>query len=368
VQQLDRIVARAWSLKTSPAEDVERAARAFCAAPGLAVVATCTRVEVYSADERAFDRCDIPAAALSAWQALEHLAIVAAGADSLVVGEIDVLAQVRAAFADTTGVLRAFGDAAIAAGREARLSVDVDARNAGLQLDLALRHAGADAPERMCIAGAGAMAGHLARRARALGVGDVRMFSRHHSRAIAAAFAADAVAAPVEELAAAASGACLVLAFKGEPAPAMRSAVVDAARASGLIIDLTMPRFAWPADVSPRVTDLAGLMRGDVLSPAELYLREQLAVAATAAARRQWAHDHGDGAAAAQQLYRHVEDVRRAEIQRAGALDPRERQLLDNVTKALVKRLFHTYGKALRAGDETSIIDATHRLFLGVAD
>jgi len=49
-------------------------------------------------------------------------------------------------------------------------------------------------------------------------------------------------------------------------------------------------------------------------------------------------------------------------------LDAREQQLLDNVTKALVKRLFHTYGKALRAGDETSIIDATQRLFIGVAD
>jgi len=363
LQQLDRISARVWSLNTSPADDVERAARAFSDAPGVAVVATCTRVEAYAADDRAFDEYDLPGAALTAWPALEHLAIVAAGADSLVVGEIDVLAQVRAAFADASGDLRAFGDAAVAAGREARLAVDVEARNAGLQLDLALRHAGAGTPSRVCIAGAGAMAGHLARRARALGVADVRMFSRHHSRAIAAAVAAGAIAAPIEELPAASAGACLVLAFKGVPEPGMRSAVVDAARVAGLVVDLTMPRFAWPADVSAPVIDLAALVRGDVLSPAERYLRERLAVAAASAARRQWAHDHGDGAEAVRQLYRHVEGVRRAEIERAGALHEREQLLLDNVTKALVKRLFHTYGKALRAGDDASVV-ATHRLFL----
>ena len=94
--------------------------------------------------------------------------MVASGADSLVVGETDVLSQVRTAFTSTSGDLRAFGDAAIAAGREARRRVGGEARDAGHQLDIALASAGVQPPHSVVIVGTGAMAGHLARRAREL--------------------------------------------------------------------------------------------------------------------------------------------------------------------------------------------------------
>jgi len=364
VKTFEDIHARVWTLRTSSADEVAAATRTLVPGDTHVVVATCTRVEHYRIDEPGEAEGVVGSAELHGRDALEHLALVVAGADSLVVGETDVLAQVRAAFAHATGTLRAFGDAAVAAGREARLRAGVEPRNAGVQLDLALRLAGTPPPRRACIVGAGAMAGHLARRAAALGIDAVYLASRHHGHATATAASAGAGAVTLYDLPRVAAGACLILAFKGDAPPAMRAAIVEAARSSSLTVDLTMPRFAWPSGIAASVLDLSDLARADVLSAEERDMQARLADAAAAAARRLWDHHHGAGAAAARQLYRWVERVREAEIVRAGSLEGEERERLDNVTRVLIKRLFHTYGKALRAGGDASLVDATRRLFL----
>lgn len=364
MKTFEDIHARVWTLSTSPADEVAAAARTLVPGDARVVVATCTRVEHYRIDDPREADGVAGGAELRGRDALEHLARVVAGADSLVVGETDVLAQVRTAFADATGVLRAFGDAAVAAGREARLRAGVEPRNAGVQLDLALRLAGAPPLRRACIVGAGAMAGHLARRAAALGIDEVYFASRHHSHATAAAASAGAGAVTLSDLPRVAAGACLVLAFKGDAPRTMRAAIIEAARSSRLTVDLTMPRFAWPSGLAASVMDLSDLARADVLSAEERDMQARLADAAMSAARRQWDHHHGDGAAAARELYRWVERVREAEVGRAGSLDGEERVRLDTVTRALLKRLFHTYGKALRAGGDALLVDATRRLFL----
>jgi glutamyl-tRNA reductase len=328
------------------------------------VVSTCSRLEFYAPAELPELDGAIGFRRLRGIGAVEHLAAVAAGAESIVAGETDVFAQVRGAFAPTSGALRQLGDIVIAAGRDARTRVTAAPRDAGRQLDLALLLAGRDLPGAVCIVGTGAMARHLAVRARELGAPRISVTGRHTRRA--AALAADLGIEPVggAVLPEAAQAACLLLAFKGVPAPPLRRSILEAARQASLVIDLTMPRFDWPEALAAGVVDLELLAaRGD--EPADdRSLRDQLRAAAVSAVRRRCQHALGDGPAIAVDLYRHIERIRVDEVQRARTHCEEDRDFADRTTKALVKKLFHAYGHALRMGDDPSLIQATRRLFL----
>jgi glutamyl-tRNA reductase len=331
-----------------------------------AVVSTCSRVEVYAARELEQLRPPNRFLHLQGLEAIEHLAAVAAGAESIVVGETDVLAQVRAAFAAATGDLRQFGDVAVAAAREARAHVDFTAPDAGRQLDLALALAATGAPQSVTIVGTGAMARHLARRSQEIGVPQVSVCGRHSRRAAALAGELGVAHLPVESLPQAAAGTCLILAFKGVPSASLRKAIVAAARGAGLVIDLTMPSFDWPARTAT-VIDLEMLSRRRHEQPEDLRLREELRAIAVDAVRRKHQGSLTDGAALAVDLYRHIEQLRVAEVLRAQTHCAEDRALADRVSKAIVKKLFHTYGKALRASDDPALIDMTRQFFLEAA-
>jgi glutamyl-tRNA reductase len=331
-----------------------------------AVVSTCSRVEVYAARELEQLRPPNRFLHLQGLDAVEHLAAVAAGAQSIVVGETDVLAQVRAAFATATGDLRQIGDAAVAAAREARAHIGFTAPGAGRQLDLALALAATGAPSSVTIVGTGAMARHLAGRSREIGVRQVSVCGRHSRRAAALAGELGVDHVSVQALPQAATGTCLILAFKGVPSASLRKAIVAAAGGAGLVVDLTMPSFAWPA-ATAAVINLEMLSRRGHEQPEDLRLREDLRAIAVAAVRRKYQDSLTDGAALAVDLYRHIEQVRLAEVLRAETCCDEDRASADRVTKAIVKKLFHAYGKALRASDDPSLIKTTRQFFLETA-
>ncbi|MCL6506193.1 MAG: DUF2064 domain-containing protein [Bryobacteraceae bacterium] len=77
--------------------------------PGAAIVTSCQRLEAYG-----FEPCVCGAPVrLDGRAALERLAGVAAGLDSVVIGEAQIAGQVRAAFRGTRGPLRAAADVAL---------------------------------------------------------------------------------------------------------------------------------------------------------------------------------------------------------------------------------------------------------------
>jgi glutamyl-tRNA reductase len=332
-----------------------------------AVVSTCARVEVYATRELEQLRRSNSFLHLQGLDAIEHLAAVAAGAESIVVGETDVLAQVRAAFAAVTGDLRQLGDVAIAAAREARADVDFTAPDAGRQLDLALALAATGTPHSVTIVGTGAMASHLARRSQEIGVRQVSVCGRHSRRAAALAGELRVERVAVQALPQAAAGTCLILAFKGVPSASLRKAIVAAAGCAGLVVDLTMPGFEWPAGVA-KVIDLEMLSRRRDEQPEGLRLRGELRAIAVDAVRRKYQDSLTDGAALAVDLYRHIEQLRAAEVFRAQTHCDEDRDLADRVSKAIVKKLFHTYGKALRTSDDPSLIEMTRQFFLEAAN
>ena len=329
-----------------------------------AVVSTCSRLEIYAAE--ALEQLDGISyfRRLRGIDAVEHLAAVAAGADSIVAGETDVFAQVRGAFASTTGALRQLGDIVIAAGREARTRVASAPRDAGRQLDLALALAGGDLPGSVCIVGTGAMARHLAKRARELGIGRIVVSGRHTRRAEGLASELGVASVASAQLPAAAEAGCLVLAFKGVPSETFQRSIVNAGRRASLVVDLTMPRFAWPDAPAPHVVDLEMLAGRSEEPPDDRGLREELRAAAVSAVRRRCQHALGEGPAVAVDLYRHIERIRVQEVLRTQTSCEEDREFADRLTKALIKKLFHAYGNALRIGHDPSLIETTRRFFL----
>ncbi|HXF57102.1 MAG TPA: glutamyl-tRNA reductase, partial [Actinomycetota bacterium] len=124
--------------------------------------------------------------------AAEHLFSVAAGIDSMVVGEPQILGQVRDAYrrAQEEGAVGPFLSAlfrsAIRAGRRARAETAIAASPAAFVeagAELAARALGGLAGRSAVVVGAGAMATLAARHLRSLGVGRIRVVNRSPDRA-----------------------------------------------------------------------------------------------------------------------------------------------------------------------------------------
>ena len=256
------------------------------------IVSTCNRVEItasvpsYHAGFLALKRVltetrgvgaeELAEPLYSHWEqdAADHLFAVAAGLDSMVIGETQIHAQMRdalrrAAREEASGpVLTALFHAAGRAGRRARAETSLGAApNAFVSLgaDLASEELGPLSGCRVVVVGAGQMAGIAAKHLRERGVGDIRVLNRsaEHARALAARIGAEA--AGLDELPEALANADLVVSATGATgatividADAVRTAI--AGRSGPLVlIDIAVPR-----DVDPDVSGLDGVRLIDI--------------------------------------------------------------------------------------------------------
>lgn len=156
----------AWptiSLGATDVAAIERDARLVH--PDWALVNTCQRLEAYGLGDCS---CDAPIRAIGE-DALVRLASIAAGIESVILGEAQIFGQVRRAFADTQGPLRTAGDLALAAARETTRRHLPGTSNAGHLLDRALRIARLAGSGRLLVLGTGTMGRLVATRGRDLG-------------------------------------------------------------------------------------------------------------------------------------------------------------------------------------------------------
>ena len=258
------------------------------------VLSTCNRVEVYAgvtgfhgglADISSVlaSRAEVSPAALAPhlyvhWdaEAVTHTLRVAAGLDSLVVGESQILGQLREAYAaatesDAAGrLLHELMQQALRVGKRVRAETGIDEAGRSMvtaALDLAVTEL--DPPTLVgrpaLVVGAGSMGAlALATLARA-DAGPLTVTSRRRQRAdrLAASYRADAV--DFADLADAMARADLIVSATASAAPVLRVDAVRralAARPSGrplVICDLAVPR-----DVEPAVADLPGVVLIDV--------------------------------------------------------------------------------------------------------
>ena len=260
------------------------------------VVSTCNRVEVYAEVDRFHAgvtaicellarHCGVPAHELTANlyvhyedRAVSHLMAVTCGLDSMVVGEGQILGQVRSAlrFAGEQGtvgrVLGELGRLALRTGKRARTETGID--QAGLSLltvavELAAASLGSGpgadalAGRDVLIVGAGSMSALAAAAAARSGAASIVVANRTRSHAERLAADVSATAAGLADLPAAMAAADIVISCTGAAGQVitgeMASAAVTARALAGLgplvVLDLAMPR-----DVEPAVAGLPGVV------------------------------------------------------------------------------------------------------------
>lgn len=258
------------------------------------VLSTCNRLEVYAEVERFHgsvedisrllcERTDSTAEDLVRHLyvhyddgAVSHLLHVAAGLDSMVVGEGQILGQTREALRlgqelETVGAsLNVLFQQALRVGKRAHSETDIDHAAPSLvtaALDRAVVPLGAIAGKRAVVLGAGAMASLAVSTLARLGAADIAVVNRTTTNAdrLAEEYAARAVTA--DELGAELADADIFISCTGATGTVV-SADIVADRASAdrplVIIDLALPH-----DVDPSVVDLPGVTLIDLRSLAD---------------------------------------------------------------------------------------------------
>jgi glutamyl-tRNA reductase len=344
------------------------------------VLSTCNRTELYAVAGRPTDgeaalrqalqgHTGLGAAALACSSyvladdaAIEHLFRVAAGLDSAVVGESEIVAQLRGARTlareeGTAGRLLegAFGHALVA-GRHVRRRATIGRGSTSLATVVAKAAIAHQHDRGVLVIGAGPLAGSVARALSSLGARGIMIANRTESAARRLATAHDLEVVPLGALARALPRADAVVSATGAPRPILTREQLEAIAPSSrprAIFDLAVPR-----DVEPTAATLPGLVLQDLE-----HLQGRLALHGTA---RRTAMEHADAlvrdevrrfaswranlalAPAVRSVWQRAEDIRRAELARCGTLDPAELARLEAVTARLVRKLLDGPTKRLR--------------------
>jgi glutamyl-tRNA reductase len=252
------------------------------------LLSTCNRVEVY-ADVARFHPAVAEISAVLARQAglpvgdlaehlyvhfaeaaAEHMFSVASGLDSMVVGESQILGQLRAAYALGTeagsigSVLHDLAQSALRIGKRVHTETDIDQAGASIvsvALDRAVSALGSLDGLRTVIVGAGSMgalAGATLRR-RASDV-DIVVANRSAERAERLAASLHARAVGLGELAAVIADADLLISSTGATGLVVEAATLgDRSQHPLIVLDLALPR-----DVDPAVGALPGVTHVDL--------------------------------------------------------------------------------------------------------
>jgi glutamyl-tRNA reductase len=197
--------------------------------------------------------------------AVAHIFKVAAGADSMVLGETEIMGQLRQAIerareAGAAGrVLSRMGDRALAVGKRVRTETKIDKgcmSVASVAADLARQIFDDLSTRRLLVLGAGEMGALVARRMMDNGARKVVIISRTRERAEALARDIGGEATSFEEFVDELLLADIVITSTSSPHPLVTVERVRAAAAGGrqrpmLIIDLAVPR-----DVEAQVRDI----------------------------------------------------------------------------------------------------------------
>jgi glutamyl-tRNA reductase len=258
----------------------------------FAILSTCNRLEVYCArpvhghprQEELVgwlaQRAELapPAGAGAIYvaadaSAVRHLLAVACGLESMVIGEAQVAAQVKAALAQAAAdgwagsVLTELFQTALHVAKHVRTETPISEGNvsvAAAGVQLAQQTLGDLAGRSVLCVGAGKMSGLMIRRLRELGVAGVTVANRTPSRAAELVRAVDGQAAGLDELAGLLHTADLVLASTGSRQPILTADMVRRAMAQRpmrpmLIVDIAVPR-----DVAADVAGVAGVTLRDI--------------------------------------------------------------------------------------------------------
>ena len=391
-----RLVLVGTSHHHAPVELRERVALERNEAQGLAArladggreavcLSTCNRTELYLAAEDAEGAERDAVAALAALEpevepalyrlhdraAALHLFRVAAGLDSLVPGEGEILGQVRVAHElGTTGAFldRVFRQA-LHAGRKVRAQTAIGESPASVSsaaAALAAQVFGTLDGRAILLLGAGKMSEQASRNLRSRGAEIALVANSKTARA-----EIEAALASVDVVIASTSASGLVL-----DAETVARALQSRRSRQLLLVDLAVPR-----DLDPAIRDLDGCYLYDIDDLDQIVAetlsgrrheaeRAESLVAAEAEKFHEW-HASLDVVPAIASLRAKAEEIRAAELRKAdallGRLDDSQRKAVESVTSQIVNKLLHLptvrMKQAAAAADGVLYAEAVRHLF-----
>ena len=381
-------------------EDLPETTRALAAVEGVTecmIVSTCNRVELVAA-------VDSPATDLTGFlhrqfgldravlephiytqtdrDAVRHLFRVAASLDSMVVGEPQILGQVKEAYAvaraagTVAGQLDHLLQSAFAAAKKVRSETEIGSSSvsiASVAVDLAKKIFGSLQGRTVFLVGAGKMSELAARHLVQQGAGAILVSNRTEERARLMADRFSGRVIPYDALYDAASEADIVISSTGAPHPIFRrehgQAFMQRRRNKPMFfIDIAVPR-----DVDPKMGDLEGIFVYDIddlQAVAAAHLAERSREASDAetliAGEVERFHQRQrtvNVAPAIVALQRQAEEIRQAELKRMqsrlGGLSAEQIAAVEALTRGLVNKFLHPPMQALkqaaREGDQVRL-------------
>jgi glutamyl-tRNA reductase len=376
--------------------DVGEAVRALADHAGAAeavLLSTCNRSEVYVASARP-DQIrteivgflsayhDLPAAAFvphlverTGMDAVRHLFRVAAGLDSRIVGEPQVLGQVKDAFRAAASrqvvgpLLTRLFQTAFGVGKRVRSETALGEGAVSMgyaAVELARRRFGRLEGKSVLVVGAGEMATLTAQHLRSQGVGDMAVTNRTASGAETLAHAVGGRTVDWHDLAGAVAGVDVVVSATGAPRPVLTRDVVEAATSGRVARPLFIMDLAVPRDVDPsvgalrdvfiyNVDDLQELMHENTSKRSAEIQRAEGIVGDEVARFGAWRRSIG-AVPAVVALRGRFEAIRRAELDRLGvkltSLTVADRARVEDVTRLIVEKLLLEPTERLKAAPD----------------
>jgi glutamyl-tRNA reductase len=370
-------------------EELPETTRALAAIPGVIecmIVSTCNRVELLAAVEGPSveltgffaDRFGIDQSVLVPHlfqyhdqEAVSHLFRMAASLDSMVVGEPQILGQVKEAFAvaraagTVSGQLEHLLQSAFAAAKRARSETGIGSNSvsiASVAVEMARKIFGSLHGRTVFLVGAGKMSELAARHLVQQGAGAILVTNRTHERARRIAEDFQGRAIQFDQLHEAAGDADIVITSTGAPHPIFRrehgQALLHRRRNRPMFfIDIAVPR-----DVDPEMNKLDGIFVYDIddlQQVAALHMEERSRQAVDAeaiiAAEVERFHERQrtvNVAPAIVALQRKAEEIRLAELERLharlGTLSSEQLAAVEVLTRGLVNKLLHPPMQALK--------------------
>ena len=353
-----------------------------------AVLSTCNRTEVYAVAERfhgayadirdffcelgGLQPDDLHPHLYSQHDdaAVAHLFEVAAGLDSDVLGESEILGQVRAAWetAQAEGGAKATLNLlfrhAVETGKRARTESSIGRHTASVShaaVEMANERLGSIAGKRVLVVGAGDMGEGVAVALVGAGATDIVVTNRTEARAMQLAQRVGGTIVPFSDLGEALSTADVLLTCTGAGTVVIDHDLVAAARRNTteplLVVDIAVPRDVAADVVHAGDVTLLNLddlrdwaARGLALRAAEA--ERVRAIVAEEVERFGQESTARQAAPLVAQLHEKGEAVRQAELERfanrLASLEPGQRDVVDAVTRGIVAKLLHQMSVRLK--------------------
>jgi glutamyl-tRNA reductase len=348
----------------------------------VALLSTCNRTEVYAwctkfhpsvgdVSEFLAESSGMPVSELADHlysyydeAAVAHLFGVAAGVDSMILGEGEILGQVREAIkaAEEEGTAgqslsRVFRHA-IEVGKRSRAETGIGRGAVSISsaaVALAAERLGGLAGRRVLVLGAGEMGQGMARSLAGSGAAEVLVSGRRQERAAELAARVGGRATPLERLPEAITVADLVLTSTGAAEAVIDRHDLESAMTRRLGRPLLIVDIAVPRDVDPGAADVPGVTlcdMDDLKAFAEHSMdrrRREVArvrrIIAGELERFRQEHSAREVAPVVAALRARAEEVRQGELERFRSrlegLDPAAAEVVDALTRGIVAKLLH---------------------------